>query len=685
MAGGPVGNERGNEVSGGVPSGVPSGVSSGMSAGTARENVPADHPGIQILHLRQVLGALQWGALAFVIFCGVAFAFLRDPAIGLSGVVILAFLVVTVVAKKHLRQGNRQVAIVSVCVAILISSLVLVPLQPSLLPTSAVTSLVAAALALPYANERALKLIMVTAWLSAVVIVLSGPLVIAWESGRPISSFGFAFGASTLTAAAAIVMLLLWQFRTRLMGALEQTHRAEKHARHEANHDSLTGLPNRTLLERRLCKRLSTNTHNASEGAAGSTTRDSTLPYAVLFLDLDRFKYINDSLGHHIGDELLQVVARRLSACIRPHEGDMVARLGGDEFVLVLGRAYPKVAETVAIRIQEALKRPVKLHGHELYTTASIGILPDCSSYETPEEILRDTDTAMFRAKEAGRARTAIFEPSMRARAISHLRFETDLRRAVERREFVVHYQPIVWLATGEMVGFEASLWWVHPDRGLLSSEEFMPLAQESGLGYELDQLLLQESCQKAALWREGFPEHYPLTISVSLSADTFLQESLCDEIARTIKEAKLPGHALMIGFSEEIITENPERAVDALKPLKVLDVRLAVDGFGSGRSSLGFLHRLPADTLRIDPSFVGRIGEIKDTGLEEGDRAEVVRTILTVAHEFGMEVVAKGVQTHEQMRALSEMDCDYAQGSRFSRPVNADRAEAILVAEPSW
>ncbi|MGI9048919.1 MAG: putative bifunctional diguanylate cyclase/phosphodiesterase, partial [Rubrobacteraceae bacterium] len=390
-------------------------------------------------------------------------------------------------------------------------------------------------------------------------------------------------------------------------------------------------------------------------------------------------------LGHHIGDELLQVVAQRLLSCIRPHEGDMVVRLGGDEFVLVLGGAHLGVAEAVASRIQEALKKPVKLHGHELYTTASIGILPDCSRYETPEEILRDTDTAMFRAKEAGRARPAIFEPSMRARAISHLRFETDLRRAVERREFIVQYQPVVWLATGGVVGFEASLYWRHPDRGLLPSKEFTPLAQESGLGYDLDQLLLDEACRKAALWREGFPEHYPPMISVSLSAETLFREGVHDEIARTIKEAGFPGHALMIGFSEETITENPERAVAALKPLKALDVRLALDGFGSGRSSLGFLHRLPADTLKVDTSFARHIGEIEDTDLEKKDRAEVVRTILTVAHEFGMEVVAEGVQTHEQMRALSEMYCDYAQGPRFSRPVDADRVEAILAAEPSW
>ena len=648
-----------------------------------------DHPAVETLHLRRVLGALQWAALAFVLVSGAAFVFLKDPAIGLVGIVIFAFFVVAAVAKSRLRHDNLLTTVVSVYAAILVSCFAVLVLLPGLYSTLALTSLLAVALTLPYTGRWVIGILMATSCITAVAAVLVGPLLVARASGQPVSLFDLLFGATTLTAAVALAMLVLWQFRTRLVGALEQTRRAEKQARHEATHDPLTDLPNRALLEQRLCSLLSSSTRNAvgdvAEVAENSTSSNSAPPLAVLFLDLDRFKYVNDSLGHHIGDELLRVVARRLSSCIRPHEGDTVARLGGDEFVVVLCRAHPGVSEAVAGRIQEALKKPVKLHGHELYTTASIGILPDCSRYETPEEILRDTDTAMYRAKEDGRARPAVFEPSMRARAISRLRFEMDLRRAVERREFVVHYQPIVWLATGGVVGFEASLHWSHPDRGLLSTKEFMPLAQESGLGYELDQLLLDEACRKAALWRAGFPEHYPPMISVSFSADTLFREGVHDEIARTIEEAGLPGHALMIGFSEETITEHPERAVANLELLKALDVRLAVDGFGTGRSSLAFLHRLPADTLKIDPSFVRRVGEIEDTGLEKRDSAEVARTILAVAHEFGMEVVAEGVQNREQMRTLSEMYCDYAQGPRFSRPVDAEKAEAILAAEPSW
>lgn len=645
--------------------------SRGASLDTLSGIPPTDHPTVEILHLRRVLGAMQWAALAFALVGGAAFVLLKDPAIGLAATMIFAFFVVAAVAKNRLRQSNLSTTVVSVYAAILVSCFAVLVLLPGLYSTLALTSLLAVALALPYTGRRVIRVLMATSCTAAVAAVLVGPLLVSQASGQPVSLFDLAFGATTLAAAVGLAMLVLWQFRARLIGALEQTRSAEKQARHEATHDHLTDLPNRALLEQRLCRWLSSTS--------------ATPPFAVLFLDLDRFKYVNDSLGHHMGDELLQVVAQRLSSCMRPHEGDMVARLGGDEFVVVLGGANPGVSEAVTARIQEALKKPVKLHGHELYATASIGILPDCSGYGTPEEILRDTDMAMFRAKEAGRARPTVFEPSMRARAISHLRFETDLRRAVERDEFVVHYEPIVWLATGGVVGFEASLRWMHPERGLLAPGEFMPSAQRNGLSFDLDQLLLGEACRRAALWRENFSEHFPPMVSVDLSADTLFREGLTDEVARILKDSGLPAHALMIGFSEETITESPEKTVAALKCLRALDVRLAVDDFGTGRSSLGFLHRLPADTLKINSYFVGHLGNGEDIGVWAEDRAEVARTILTVAHEFGMEVLAEGVQTHEQMQALAEMDCDYAQGPRFSQPVNAEKAEAILAAEPSW
>jgi diguanylate cyclase (GGDEF)-like protein len=637
---------------------------------------PADHPEVQITQLRQILGVLQVFSIAFVALCAAAFFYTSNLKVGLSGAVILVFFVVATLAKMQVGRGNRQKAVVLVCAGIICASLTLVPLQPALLPTSAVTSLVAAALAIPYARERVFKSLMVAAWVSVIIIVVAGPIIVAQLYGEGISPFEFAFGASTLIAAAAIVLLLLWQFRVRLMAALQQTHLAEGQARYEATHDSLTGLPNRTLLERRLWR----GTGEAEVDPAGSL--------AVLFLDLDRFKNVNDSLGHHVGDELLEVVARRLSACVRPESGDMVARLGGDEFVLVLDtasdsdrgtNASPGVADIVVGRIQKTFSRPIALHGHELYTTPSIGILPDCSGYESVEEILRDADTAMFRSKEAGEGRPAVFEPSMRVRPVSRLRLEMDLRKAFERREFSVQYQPTVWLATGGVVGFEAVAWWDHPERGLLPPEKFDPIAQRSGIAQDLDLLTLEEACKRGVLWRRRFSDRFPPRVCVKLSTRTFLRQNLHEEVARILKDTGLPAYALMIEASEEAVAEEPELAMQVLERLKVLGVLLVVGDFGTGKSSLGLLHRLPIDMLKIDRSFV------RDIRTGDENQEELARTILTVAHELGLEVLAEGVDTPEQSRILSEMECDYAQGNRFSHPVNTKGAEAILSAEPFW
>lgn len=641
------------------------------------ETPPADHPEIQIVQLRWILSALQVFSLAFVVFCGAVFVYTSSLAFGLSGSVILTFFVVTAAAKRQVEQGNRQSAVVLVCATIICSSLVFVPLQPALLPTSAVTSLAAAALALPYARERIFKLLMIAAWVSVVIIIVAGPLVTARLTHRELSPFEFAFGASTLIAAATVLLLLLWQFRIRFMAALRQTRTSEQRARYEATHDALTGLPNRILLEQRLSE-----CHLSGPSGARGFTRSPTTPSAVLFLDLDGFKHVNDSLGHHIGDALLEVVAQRISACVRPENQDMVARLGGDEFVVVLSEidsASLVVVDTVVERIQEALKKPVKLYGHELYATASIGILPDCSAYENVEEILRDADTAMFRSKEVGEGRPSVFEPSMRARPIATLRLETDLRQAVERRELSVHYQPIVWLATGGVTGFEAIAWWKHPERGLLPPEEFLPLAQQRGIVQDLDLLALEEACQQGAWWRQRFPDHVPPMIGVKLSAGTLLRPRLPEEVTSILEVTGLPAHALRIEVSEKTVVKDPRLAMLALDRLKVLGVLLVLGDFGTGGFSLGFLHRMPIDALKIDRSLVRGIR------WEDEDPAELAHTVLTVAHELGLEAIADGVDTSEQLQILSEMEYDYVQGVRFSSPVDAEGVEAILAAEPSW
>lgn len=629
-------------------------------------------------HLQQILGAIQWSSLVFALFCGLWFAFQREAVTGLIGVVILAFFAVAAVAKRCQNPGNRQAVVITLCVSILVACFTILLLQPSMYPTLAVTMMLAVALALPYSNKRALKLLMIAAWSAEVAGVVTGFLLASpQEPGQSPLTFDFLFAVFTLATAVALVILVLWQFRTRLMAALQQTRLAEGQARHDATHDPLTGLPNRALLEERLDRYRGTS--NTDDKSGTSAERSPATPFAVLFLDLDRFKHVNDSLGHTVGDELLKVVAQRLLACVRPERADTVARLGGDEFILVLDEANPGVTDAVVGRIQETLKRPIKLHGHELYATASIGVLPDCSGYESVEEILRDVDTAMFRSKEASEGRPAIFEPSMRARPVSMLRMETDLRRAVERRELSVHYQPIVWLATGGVVGFEALAWWDHPERGLLPPEEFAPLAHRSGLIQDLDLLALGEVCRQGALWRRRFPDHFPPRVSIKLSVGTFLRQSLPEEIASILKESGLPAHALMIEVSEKTVVEEPELAMQVLERLKVLGVLLVVGDFGTGRSSLDLLHRMPIDTLKIDRSFV------RDIRLGDEDPAEIARTVLTVAHELGLEVLAEGLDTSEQLQVLSEMECDYAQGTHFSHPVDTKGAQAILAAEPSW
>ncbi len=611
---------------------------------------------------------MQWGALLFALSYATAFALTGSTALGLTAVVILAFLAVALAAGRPLERGETQTAAAWVCAAILAASLALLPLQPGLHPTLAVTSLLAAALALPYVTQWVLRALMAASWISAVAAVTAGPLLWADGTGES-STLSFALGISTLAAAAAIAMLVLYQFRTHLAGALGEARWAEELARHEATHDSLTGLPNRTLMERRLSQRLSQN-----------RTTPEYSPFAVLFLDLDHFKHVNDSLGHSVGDELLKIAARRLLSCVRPEQGDMVARLGGDEFVVMVAKAEVGVAEIVAARIQEALLKPVKLYAHELYASASVGLLPDCSGYETPEEVLRDADTAMFRAKESGRGRPAVFESSMRVRAISRLRLESDLRRAVEQGEFAICYEPVVWLTSGVVVGFWASVRWAHPERGLLSAGEFASVAEEAGLAPELDRLLLKEACRRAGLWRRRFPEKFPPMVCVELSASALSRGDLPGDVASALEDGDLAAGALMVSFAEEALAHSPEEAISTLEHLAALGTRPAVGGFGSGRSSLGFLHRLEADVLEIESSFTRGLGTSAGA-----DQAEVARTILAVARGLGMEVMAEGVETIEQTRALQEMECDYARGPRFSQPVDAEGAEAILAGEPSW
>ena len=434
---------------------------------------------------------------------------------------------------------------------------------------------------------------------------------------------------------------------------------AEQQLHHDAFHDALTGLPNRALFMDHL------------KLAIARSRRNAQTRFAVLYLDLDRFKVINDSLGHTIGDQLLVGIADRLKNNLRP--GDTVARLGGDEFtVLVEDIADDAEAVQVAERVQKELSVPFTLSGREVFTTVSMGIAPSSTGYERAEDILRDADTAMYRAKSMGKARYEIFDKAMHARAINLLQMETDMRRALEREEFVLHYQPIVALENFQLRGFEALVRWQHPERGFISPMDFIPVAEETGMIVPLGEWVMREACRQMHGWQMKFPLDQPLFITVNLSSKQFTQESLISTFAMILQETGVKPQSVKLEITESVVMENVDTATDMLRQLRSLGVKLAIDDFGTGYSSLSYLHRFPIDTLKIDRSFVTRMSE-------NNENTEIVRTIVVLAQNLGMDVVAEGVETNEQLVILQKLGCENGQGYFFSKPVNADGAEKII------
>ena len=434
---------------------------------------------------------------------------------------------------------------------------------------------------------------------------------------------------------------------------------AEQQLHHDAFHDALTGLPNRALFMDHL------------KLAIARSQRNDKLTYAVLYLDLDRFKIINDSLGHTIGDQLLVGIADRLKRNLRP--GDTVARLGGDEFtILIEDIADEQEALAVAERIQKELSTPFNLSGREVFTTVSLGIAPSSTGYERAEDILRDADTAMYRAKSAGKARYEVFDKAMHARAINILQMETDMRRAIERNEFLVFFQPIVALEDFRLRGFEALVRWQHPERGFISPMDFIPVAEETGMITPIGEWVLRESCRQMNAWQKQFPGDPPLFISVNLSSKQFSQNSLISRVAYIIQETGIDPRTLKLEITESVVMENIETATGMLQQLRDLGVQLSIDDFGTGYSSLSYLHRFPIDTLKIDRSFVTRM-------TENSENMEIVRTVVVLAQNLGMDVVAEGVETKEQLALLRKLGCENGQGYFFSKPVNSSGAEKII------
>jgi diguanylate cyclase (GGDEF)-like protein/PAS domain S-box-containing protein len=428
---------------------------------------------------------------------------------------------------------------------------------------------------------------------------------------------------------------------------------------HGAFHDALTDLPNRALFMNWLSR------------ALAHAQRRPNYKFAVLFLDLDRFKNINDSLGHSFGDRLLVLVAERLRACLRTD--DMVSRIGGDEFAVFLDEIEDvNQAVTVAQKILGELSRPFSVDSHDVFTGTSIGIAVSSTGYEKPDDLLRDADAAMYRAKSAGKGRYEIFDAAMHARVMSLMKLESDMRRAIEREEFELYYQPIVSLRTGNIAGFEALLRWNHPERGPLPPTEFVPLAEETGLIVPIGLWSLRKACAQMHLWQARGTVASGATISVNVSARQFQDEGLVLAVKSVLEQTGLSPGSLKLEITESTLMHNAESSTVMLNQLRALNVQLHIDDFGTGYSSLAYLNQFPIDALKIDKSFV--------SGLGVGEESlEIVRTIVTMAQTLGMDAVAEGIETTEQLLQLKALGCKYGQGFYFAAPQMADRAEHLL------
>ena len=440
---------------------------------------------------------------------------------------------------------------------------------------------------------------------------------------------------------------------------LTERKRAEKRLAHTALHDSLTDLPNRVLFMDRLSQTMQ------------RAKRRKGYQYAVLFLDLDRFKIVNDSLGHKIGDQLLIESSTRLAACLRGE--DTVARFGGDEFVVLLDDIQDSSdAIRVAERIQNDLSIPYDLDGYRVIVFVSTGIVFGDSAYVQPDDIVRDADIAMYRSKGKGLGRYEIFDPSMLDRVMTRLELETDLRKALENQEFVVHYQPILEMKNDKIIGFEALVRWQHPTKGLIPPAEFIPTAEETGLIVPLGYWVLDEACRQLHAWHSQYPMDPPLTMNVNLSTRQCAQPDLLKKIATILKKNELEPRFLKLELTESLIIDESGSTIAMLSDLQDMGIQVQIDDFGTGYSSLSYLHTLPVDTLKIDRSFISRLGI-------NSNNTEIVQTILALAHNLGMKVVAEGVETDQQLSSLKNMNCEFVQGFLFAKPVNGLEAGALL------
>lgn len=432
----------------------------------------------------------------------------------------------------------------------------------------------------------------------------------------------------------------------------------EEQITHQAFHDALTGLPNRTLFGERL------------DRALERSRRRSSLFYAVLMIDLNKFKAINDSMGHPAGDRLLIEISTRLTSCVR--SVDTVARLGGDEFAIILEEfTSKKELLKVARRMHSFLCEPFRLHGTDIIPGASFGIVTEMMTYSSAEDVLRDADIAMYRAKHLGKG-MVLFDSRMREELMETINMEAELREVLARDGLTLHYQPIVSIADERLEGFEALVRWEHPLRGMIPPDRFIPLAEETGLIIDLGKWVISEACRRLKIWQDSLTSHNPLTMSVNVSIRQFARPGLVEHVMEVLRLNDLDPACLKIEVTESVIMVDADRIITELNRLRSLGVNIAIDDFGTGYSSLSYLRRMPIDHLKIDRSFI--------SGPEEsGENEQIVRSIISLARSLGLSVIAEGVENRQQLERLRQLNCDKAQGYLFSRPVNEKKALELI------
>jgi PAS domain S-box-containing protein/diguanylate cyclase (GGDEF)-like protein len=441
-----------------------------------------------------------------------------------------------------------------------------------------------------------------------------------------------------------------------------QRKELERELLRNAFYEPVTGLPNRGLFAHRV-------------EIAVEHERRGEADFAVIAVGLDRLQLVSDSLGRAAADELLGAVAARLRECLR---GDtLLAHVARDEFAVLLdeidGIAEPS---RVAACLQESLARPFAVQGTEVFPGASVGIALSYTGYERAEDVLRDAAIALYRSRDARQGQYEVFDRDMHAQVMARLRMETDLRRALDRGELRVHYQPIVALSTGRIAGFEALVRWDHPVTGMIQPDDFVPLAEETGLILPIGMWVLEEACRELRRWQDAQVEGDPPTMAVNLSAGQFLQPDLVEQVERVLADSGIVRGTLKLEITESVLMQHTERVTETLHRLKALGVQLHIDDFGTGYSSLGYLHRLPLDALKIDRSFVSET---------EGANLQLVRTIVALAHALGVAVITEGIESPELLRELRELECEFGQGFLFSRPLASGDIEALVATDPRW